>query len=272
VALAATIVLFAAAFVAMTTVRGPAAEPALPYAAPATIVVLRPTRPPPDQPPPRPRVVPQDPLAPTVALPVVLPNPRSGDPPSQPRVESPDTSRVDPRPPRTTGIPLIPTVPLHDYRPFSRDSAKRAGAGGRGPAGVTAHAGNISAAQRDSLMGAVMMEVPKLAASRKATLDETDALRRQREPGLDPRGRAARLPGQPVYAPTMGGNAQVAIAGMSIALPDGRNRARDAAVHAENMARLRRLQDFALWRRDSIRADSLRRDSIARSASGAARP
>ena len=109
-----------------------------------------------------------------------------------------------------------------------------------------------------------MMQVPKLAQSRKATAEEMDALRRQREPGLDPRGRAARLPGEPVYAPTMGGNVAVAIPVISFALPDGRNRTRDSAVHSDNMARLRRLQDLALWRRDSIRADSLRRDSVAR--------
>jgi hypothetical protein len=111
---------------------------------------------------------------------------------------------------------------------------------------------------------AVMAKIPKLAAERKPTPDEIDRLRRQRDPGLDPRGRAARLPGEPDYAPTMGGNVSVAIPVLSFSVGRRRNRVKDSTIHADNVARLHRLEDLAIWRRDSIRADSLRRDSLAR--------
>ena len=46
--------------------------------------------------------------------------------------------------------------------------------------------------------------------------------------------------------------------------PSAAQRRKNEAIEADYQARLRRLQDRILLRRDSIRADSLRRDSLAK--------
>ena len=145
------------------------------------------------------------------------------------------------------------------FAPGARNAARAA----TSPSGVNAHPDALSAAARDSIATAVMESVPRLARMREQTADEKEQLRRQQEPGLSKEGRAARLPGALVCAPTMGGNYTCARTMLSFALP-GRDRAKDIAVDAANRESLRRLQDRIALRRDSIRADSVRRDSMAR--------
>jgi hypothetical protein len=263
VSLAATAASFLVAFVAMTTVRATFRVPATSQVQRASIVFLEPPRTPT---PPQPRQVLRN------RRPVVDASP------TPERVEAPSASAdtrtpIDtaPRdsakasPARVIALPLIPIVPLRPLAEGASDSGGRGGRSSLGPAGVIAHESSISAAARDSIASSVMLGIPKLARERKATPDEVDRLRRQRDPGLAATGRAARLPGEAVYAPTMGGNVSVAVPILSFSVGRShRDRARDSAIHADNMARLRRLQDLAIWRRDSIRLDSLRRDSLAR--------
>jgi hypothetical protein len=262
VSLVATATSFVAAFLAMTTVRTTFPGPVRTEVPEASIVFLEPPRP---QIPPRAEavVVKRSEIVNerTIPEPTSVPS-TPGSPPGSIDNLKRDTSTASPAPVVT--LPLIPILPLRALPTDTSDTAGRGARTGRATAGVTAHESSISAAARDSIATALMFIIPKLARERKATPDEVDRLRRQRDPGLDATGRAARLPGEPVFAPTMGGNVAVAIPILSFSVGRRPDRAKDSAIHADNMARLRRLQDLAIWRRDSIRADSLRRDSLAR--------
>ena len=106
-----------------------------------------------------------------------------------------------------------------------------------------------------------MSGVPFVAAERKANSAEREQLRQQREPGLSPTARAARLPGEPVYAPLMNGGYAVAVTGFSgpLSPKDWERIRRNDSIHTDYQMRLQRLADRAKLRADSIRADSLSR-------------
>ena len=101
---------------------------------------------------------------------------------------------------------------------------------------------------------------------RPLTPQELAAVRAQREPGLDPHGRAARLPGEPVYAPLMNGGYAVGVPLISIPV-FGKSRAQrkaDSIIDADYQARLGRLQERLAQKRLVAQADSARRDSLLR--------
>jgi hypothetical protein len=99
------------------------------------------------------------------------------------------------------------------------------------------------------------------------TPTELADVRARREPGLAPNARAARLPGEKVYAPLMSGGYAVGIPAVSIPLPFGKSAAQrkaEAAIDSEYQARMARLQKVIAERREIARQDSLRKDSLRR--------
>lgn len=135
------------------------------------------------------------------------------------------------------------------------------------PAGVTAASRNLTVAQKDSIAKAMIAGVSAEEWHKPLTPTELADVRARREPGLAPTGRAARLPGEPVYAPLMNGGYAVAVPLVSIPLPFGKSRAQrkaDSIIDADYQARLARLQERLTKKREIAKADSLRRDSLVR--------
>jgi hypothetical protein len=130
------------------------------------------------------------------------------------------------------------------------------------PAGVTIHSRTISTTTRDSIATEKLAAVSVIAARTPQTAVAKEELRRQMEPGLPAYSRAARLPGYAASVPLMNGGYSIAITAVSTAGHLDRT-VRDA-LDADYQGRLRRLQDRALLRRDSITADSSRTDSLPR--------
>ena len=135
------------------------------------------------------------------------------------------------------------------------------------PAGVTMPTVPLTPAQMDSVQKALIARISADEWHRPLTPTELADVRARREPGLDPHGRAARLPGEPKYAPLMNGGYAVAIPLVSIPLPFGKSRAQrkaDSIITADALARLARLQERLKHQREVAKADSLRRDSLMR--------
>jgi hypothetical protein len=132
----------------------------------------------------------------------------------------------------------------------------------RARAGVASPSTVLTDLGRDSVATGVMFTSQAKANERGLTPDERAELRLHQAPGLSPTGRAARLPGEPMYAPMMNGGASIAYAPIAKALP--RDTRREDSLNAEFRARYERLQERILRRRDSLRTDSLRRDSLAK--------
>lgn len=260
VALATTAALFIAAIVAMTTVRTAGFENSRRRDQTAVVRLTFPT--PPAKPVPRARrveppakpTVPPPPIMPAIP-PIVTPEPRAHGPPAR-REPVIDTSAA-----ATTATPQN-TSSLRPPAPRGPGGGAGAAGAGMAPAGVTTHTGVLSSAARDSIAARKLAGIPAGAWTRPLSKEELAEVRAQREPGLSPTARAARLPGEPVYAPLMNGGYTVAITAKSFSLR--RDRTKEIAIDNDNQLRLRRLQDRLLLRQDSIRADSLRRDSIAR--------
>ena len=105
------------------------------------------------------------------------------------------------------------------------------------------------------------------ALSRGLTPEERRDAESRLEPGLAPNARAARLPGEPVYAPLMSGGYAMGVGGVSIAVGRTHEKEKAAAAKIDSEYR-RRLAGFQLLiqrrRQDSVRADSLLRDSLRR--------
>jgi hypothetical protein len=232
--------MFAAAFTAMRTVRFTSAVFPEPERAVTTIVRLdppseaAPVRPvEPVTPPPTisrsaPSAAPTDVRAPattptTIQAPPVL-------------VEVPkDTGAA--KPAADAAAPsLRQLVPMREIPVFIRGAPGASNGGApRAPAGVTSPLEDLSPAARDSMA--------------------------VRKPGLPRFGRAARMPGTLSSIPLANGGYLLSMT--AISLGGGKiDRSKEHAIDADNQMRLRRLQDRAIWRRDSVRADSLRRDSL----------
>jgi hypothetical protein len=259
VATAVTVALFVFAFFSMTrlqrfTDRSAARE--------QTTVLQFTTPPPVPRPRPvaprrEPRVPPTNAVAPDRSSPVVRA--------PFPIVET-DTAASSPR-----GSPLFDPIPNPVQASGNSTlaapvSPSRGLGASNAPTGFLRPTDPATIAARDSLEKGVV-GVAVMGPWRQLTPSEIAASRGRAAPGLSPVGRAARLPGEKIYAPLMSGQSQVAIAGASIAIlggPSKKERRRADSLNADYLARLDRLQDLIQRRRDSLRADSLRRDSIAR--------
>jgi hypothetical protein len=125
---------------------------------------------------------------------------------------------------------------------------------------------DLSPAARDSLAASVLKRVSPEEWKKPLTPQELADVRARREPGLAPNARAARLPGEKVYAPLMSGGYAVGIpiVGISVMGKTAAERRRDSVLVAEYRARLDRLQEVLRQRRLVAHADSLLRDSLAR--------
>jgi hypothetical protein len=124
----------------------------------------------------------------------------------------------------------------------------------------------LTDAQRDSIRKALIAGISAEEWHRPLTPTELADVRARREPGLSPTGRAARLPGEPVFAPLMNGSSAVAVPLVSIPV-FGKSRAQrkaDSIIDADYQARLKRLQERLAQQRALAKADSLRRDSLVR--------
>lgn len=183
--------MFAVAFVAMRTVRSARLDDARLNREPTPIVRLIP------------------PVAETkvVSRPrPFLPRPVDLATPARP-ASPPDTLSIRAaKPVSPTGPPLtqMPARDIPTFQPGAGDSARRVGAP-MSPSGVTGYSNATSTAVRDSIATEKMTTVPSEMLKHRETPDERQKLNRQREPGLAPHARAARMPGEPVYAPLMSG-------------------------------------------------------------------
>jgi hypothetical protein len=125
----------------------------------------------------------------------------------------------------------------------------------------------MSQATKDSIREAMLKRIDPSVWHKPLTPSELAEVRAQREPGLDPHARAARLPGEPVYAPLMSGGYAVGTPVVSVPLPFGKSRAQrkaDSIIDAEYQQRLKGFQKMIEERRAIAHADSLRRDSLLR--------
>jgi hypothetical protein len=131
---------------------------------------------------------------------------------------------------------------------------------------VTAPKVELTPAQQDSLAKRMLMGVSWEEWHKPLNPDEVRDVRARREPGLAPNARAARLPGEPVYAPLMSGGYAVGYTGISIPLGPSREKERKqaASIDSEYQARLARLQERVKQQRAIARTDSTLRDSLRR--------
>ena len=182
---------------------------------------------------------------------------------------SPVAARAEPER-DTAATPPIPRSPVssspdapgagHGFPPRP-SSPSGGGIGGAPSSGAAVSHLDIvlTPALRDSIIRNLILYAEAPRTWRQLTPDEKVALRLQEAPGLSPVGRAARLPGEPMYAPLMSGGASIAIAAVS--LGGRRDRRREDSLNADYRAHLLRLQAI-IARRDSIRRDSIARARI----------
>jgi len=257
--------MFAAAFIAMRSVRllpvfsSPAEEISAP-----TIIRFEP---PPPKPIPAPRTRPVTSApAPTPSV-IVAPAtvPSSVAPPVT--AAAPVTA---PPADSSAGAPKRRITDLLPVEPALKPPAAPTNVRGApiGTAGFTAPFRALSEAERDSI-GAVQGARLAEALRRPPTKDELEAIRHNIEPGRAPRNTREGSDGKVV--PLMNGGVSVAIPIWSMKTaflggkgPSPEERKRNAAIDSANRLILYRLQDRARLLRDSLRADSLRRDSIAK--------
>lgn len=259
VSMTMTAALFAAALAAMTSLRIMGVSPTMSSVERVTLVPITfpPPAPVPRPPPTRrveaPRTIPRTlppatnsvPAAVDVASPTVAAIPHAPALSSPPRVDS----TAKPVPANASRIPLsiVPPTPV-PYNP------RTTGLGAPiATAGVTMMHAPMTGQVRDSTLAAFMAEVPARAAALPGKTDNG-------------RVRAITIPRHD------GSNSPSICICVNLPLPifeagpSAAQRKRDAIIAADNLERLRRMQDRALQKRDSIRLDSLRRDSVARSA------
>jgi hypothetical protein len=249
--------MFAAAFLAMRTVRLLPVFSSPAEVAPPTIIRFEPPAPRPI-PKPQPRVTtatPSTTVAPT-SVPIGI-APANTAATAAPVSAAPPDSSVGAPKSRITDIP--PVSPLKP--PAAIENARGAV---MGTAGVTGIFRPLTDAERDSIAN-VMMARMMAEVKRPLTKDEKKALKDLTEPGHGMENTRAGSDGKVV--PLMNGGVSVAKVPL-ISLPVGgksaAERKREATIDSTNRAILYRLQDRARLLRDSLRADSLRRDSLKR--------
>ena len=115
-----------------------------------------------------------------------------------------------------------------------------------------------SRAEMDSMLREMRDSMPALSRLRVMSVAERDSLMRVMATNKLVPGRAAQMPG---YPPSTGlANSGMIAAPLFSSGPSAAERRRDSAANVEYLARLRRLQDRALARRESLRvADSMSR-------------
>ena len=254
----ATMAMFAAAFIAMRSVRllpvfsSPAEEVSAP-----TIIRFEPP-PPKPIPTPRPRPATRAPAPPSVSAPANVPSSIAPPVTAVAPVAAPpaDSSATAPKRRITDLLPvepaLKPPAPLANVRGAPVATA-----------GVTAPFRPLSEAERDSI-DAVRAHALAEALKRPMTKEELEAVARNAEPGRGLPNTREGSNGKVV--PLMNGGVSVAHY-RTIATFGGKSaaeRKREAEIDSVNRLILYRLQDRARLLRDSLRADSLRRDSIAK--------
>ena len=276
-ALLVTTAVFVAALLAMRTIRVlPFFQTTRDEITPPQVVELIP--PPPVVPKPVP--VPEPKVAPSKAAPTTVPTTLPpATIPAPPQVVAPIVAAPAApvgAPPRDSSVnagaktrSVTDMVPARDVPNFPAAVPNMRGAP-MGTAGVTATRGNLTTAQRDSIITSKLATDMALALKRPYTDGERNAAAANGEPGRAlPNTRAGGA------APLMNGGAAVKIPMGSFSLPlfypgpSPEQRKRDAEIHRQNMVVLHGLQDMVLMhrdslRRDSLRLDSLRRDSLAR--------
>jgi hypothetical protein len=287
VSIGATAALFISAFVAMRSIRqwtGRASETLEPP------VVVRLTPPPPSIERPRRTEPPATPATGAVRAPIAVPPvvapPLASEPPM---TAAPPTVARDTAPAGGKPGPQIPlgAVPRELGRtPLSGGGGNVVGV----PSGVTIGSRTPNtAAYRDSVLKLRLGGIPGLARDRQPTGQEKAALELSQRVARMVARRATTAGNPNVHVPmgegvdgvgavggglakVQGGGAAAndVSVGSSVSLPlfssgpSAAQRRANAAIEADYQARLRRLEDRILLKRDSIRLDSLRRDSIAR--------
>lgn len=263
VATAITLGAFVTAFIAMATVRGLRLTVPRSHDAVAVVHLTPPNEGVETPKPPTPaRVRAPARQTPRVTSPAVPPKKVSTDsvtgaPPGAPTGASPVTSPV------ATPSPGA----ARDSGGAARSPASSMRGAPYAPAGVTTSSVPLTRAQMDSAQKALIAGISMEEWHRPLTPTELADVRSRREPGLDPHGRAARLPGEPRYVPLMNGGYAVAVPLISIPLPFGKSRAQrkaDSILTAADLASLARLQERVKRQREVAKADSLRRDSLMR--------
>lgn len=264
VATVVTLVAFVAAFIAMTTVRSLRFGERSSHDAVAVIHLT----------PPAERAETPKPPAPARVRAPARPAPRVTSPAVPPTTATRDSTAGASRGVPTGALPIaIPLTPTTATPGAARDSGggvRSPGSSVRGapyaPAGVTTPSTRLTREQMDSVQKALIAGIPMAEWHRPLTPQELADVRARREPGLDPHGRAARLPGEPVYAPLMNGGYAVGVPLISIPV-FGKSRAQrkaDSIIDADYQARLQRLQERLAKQRAIATADSTRRDSLLR--------
>jgi hypothetical protein len=258
VALIATTALFAAAFLAMRTVRLFPVSSSIPEEVSAPTIIRFEPPAPKQIPVPRPRPTTTTTTAPSPAAPTAVPSSLAPSVTAGVPAPAPPTdTSANAQSRRITD--LLPVEPA--LKPPAPITAARGAA--MGTAGVTSTFRPLTEAERDSI-DAVRARNLADALRRPLTKEEKEAVARQTEPG---RGMANTREGSNgKVVPLMNGGVSVAYPVMSIAVggKSAAERKREAAIDSVNRVILARLQDRARLLRDSLRADSLRRDSLAK--------
>ena len=160
------------------------------------------------------------------------------------------------------------------------------------PSGVTIGSRQPNTpAYRDSVLKSKLKTVAEVAAEHPPTGKELAELRESQRAALQvyrrnttagnpnvhvPQGEGMNGEGAIGGDPKMRGAKTGISSGFSVPFlskgPSAAQRKKDEAIDADNRARLRRLQDRILLKRDSIRLDSLRRDSLHRDSLARRRP
>lgn len=263
IATVVTLGVFVTAFIAMATVRG--LRLTEPHSRDAVAVV--------HLTPPNERFEPPKPPTPARVRTPARPMPHVAPPVPPSKASTDSVTGVPPGAP--TGAPPVVSPTTAPVTVPTTGAGRDSGGGARSPGASILGAPYapierripLTPAQRDSFQKGMLARISAEEWHRPLTPTELADLRARREPGLDPHGRAARLPGEPVYAPLMNGGYAVAAPLVSVPLPFGKSRAQrkaDSIITADGLARLARLQDRVKHQREIAKADSLRRDSLIR--------
>jgi hypothetical protein len=285
VGVGATAMLFATAFVAMRSARRWTARASETLEPP---VVVRLTAPVPAL--EKPRTTPRrTPATDQATAPTTVPTTVPPPPIVEPLATSPGLPPAVARDTAAAGANTGPVIPLG---PLPRGLGGTAPGGGGGrvpvPSGVTIGSRTANTpAYRDSVLRSILPNIPQLARERKPSGKEKAALELSQRVARTVARRATTAGNPNVHVPmgegvdgvgaaggglskVHGGSATAndLSAGSSLALPlfssgpSAAQRRKNAAIDADYRARLGRLEDRIVLRRDSIRLDSLRRDSL----------
>jgi hypothetical protein len=249
--------MFAAAFIAMRSVRMFPSFSSPAEAVPAPTII----RFEPPAPKPIPKAIPRATTAAPNPAPVVAPaTVPTGVAPAIPQPAAGVAAPADSATTSRSRIGDIPALPKGLTPPAPITDARGAVIN---RAGVVAPFRPLSDAERDSISD-VMMRAMMAEVHRPLTKEEREAMRDRIEPGRAPRNSRAGSDGKVVPLMNGGYSVAVPILSFSVGGKSAAERKREAAIDSVNRTILFRLQERAHLLRDSVRADSLRRDSLAK--------